>query len=197
MANKSTGKLELWLTEIGDKLYDTLATHLPFNFNTIDNNFTELDNKVEDMVIDNLISTETDKALSAKQGKVLKDNIGDLFELETSEKSNLVKAVNEHLAEDATLTALGHVKHGTYESTLNTTWSGSTAPFSKAQTVTGILATDTPIIDIIMSGTYATDEERIEAWGYIYRAVTSANTITFYATEKPTVELPLQIKVVR
>lgn len=103
----------------------------------------------------------------------------------------------EHLAEKASLTETGHVQNGVYTTTLNTTWSGTSAPFSKAQTVTGILATDTPIIDVVMSGTFATDEARLEAWGYIYRAVTSANTITFYAMEKPTVELPLQIKVVR
>ena len=81
--------------------------------------------------------------------------------------------------------------------TLDTSWSGSSAPYSKTVTVSDILATDTPIIDIVMSGTYSTDEARAEAWGYIYRAVTSADSITFYATDKPTVDLPIQIKVVR
>ena len=85
----------------------------------------------------------------------------------------------------------------TYTATLNTTWTGTAAPFTKAQTVTGILATDNPIIDVEMSGTYATDEARAKAWGHIYRAVTTANTVTFYAKEKPTVELPIQLKVVR
>ena len=84
-----------------------------------------------------------------------------------------------------------------YTTTLNTTWSGSVAPFTKVQTVTGILATDTPIIDVVMSGVFATDELIAEAWGLIYRAVATTNTITFYATEKPTVSLPLQFKVVR
>ena len=115
--------------------------------------------------------------------------------------SELFKRIKEeidtHKADYATLADLGHVKHGIYETTLNTTWTGSEAPFSKAQTVTGILATDNPIIDVVMSGTFATDEARQEAWGYIYRAVTAANKITFYAMEKPEVSLPLQIKVVR
>ncbi len=88
-------------------------------------------------------------------------------------------------------------EQATFDTTLDTTWSGSTAPYSKQQTVTGILATDKPIVDVIMSGTFATDEARIEAWGLIYRAVTAANKITFYATDKPEVELPIQIKVVR
>lgn len=81
--------------------------------------------------------------------------------------------------------------------TLDTSWVGSAAPYSNSVTVTGILETDTPIIDVVMSGTYSTDEARIEAWGYIYRAVTANGSITFYAIEKPTVSLPIQIKVVR
>jgi len=85
----------------------------------------------------------------------------------------------------------------TFNATLNTSWSGSNPPYSKSVTVTGILSTDNPIIDVVMSGTYATDEARQEAWGYVYRAVTGNNSITFYATEKPTVNLPIQIKVVR
>ena len=105
--------------------------------------------------------------------------------------------LDSHKAENATLSALGHVKHGIINVTLDTTWSGTSAPFSKTVTVSGILSTDTPIIDVVMSGTYSTDEARIEAWGYIYRAVTGNDSITFYATEKPTINLPIQIKVVR
>jgi len=105
--------------------------------------------------------------------------------------------LDSHKAENATLSALGHVNHGIINVTLNTTWLGTSAPFSKTVTVSGILSTDTPIIDVVMSGTYSTDEARIEAWGYIYRAVTANGSITFYATEKPTASLPIQIKVVR
>lgn len=113
------------------------------------------------------------------------------------ELAALDNALDEHLIKQATLANLGHVNHAVLETTLNTTWTGSQAPYSKAQTINGILAADNPIIDVVMSGTFATDEARQEAWGYIYRAVTAANEITFYAMEKPEVELPLQIKVVR
>lgn len=102
-----------------------------------------------------------------------------------------------HEADNATLTNSAHVRHGTFSTTLDTVWAGTSAPFTKAQTVTGILATDTPILDVVMSGTFATDDLIIDAWGLVYRAVTTANTITFYATKKPTVSLPMQIKVVR
>lgn len=102
-----------------------------------------------------------------------------------------------HKNESASLNNLGHVKHAILTATLNTNWSGSAAPYTKTITVSGILATDTPIIDVVMSGTYSTDEARIEAWGYIYRAVCNNGSITFYATEKPTISLPIQIRVVR
>jgi hypothetical protein len=34
-------------------------------------------------------------------------------------------------------------------------------------------------------------------WANVYRGVTSADTITFYASTVPTIDIPLQIKVVR
>jgi len=110
---------------------------------------------------------------------------------------NIVQELDSHKNDYATLNNLGHVKHAVLTANLDTTWSGTAPPYTKTVTVSGILATDTPIIDIVMSGTYSTDEALIEAWGYIYRAVTANGSITFYATEKPTVSLPIQIKVVR
>ena len=105
--------------------------------------------------------------------------------------------VDTHAAQIANINTLGHIKHAVLTATLDTTWAGTSAPYSKTVTVGGILATDTPIIDVVMSGTYATDDARTKAWGHIYRAVTSDNSITFYAKNKPTVELPIQIRVVR
>ncbi len=79
MANKTTGKLKLWLTEIDDKISTTITSYLPDNFTIIDDEYSELADGVET--------------------KVDKDVIGDLFELETSEKSSLVEAVNSHVAD--------------------------------------------------------------------------------------------------
>lgn len=84
-----------------------------------------------------------------------------------------------------------------YTATLNTTWSGSAAPYTKAQTISGILASDKPIIDLVPSATFADAEAQEEAWANVYRAVTSANTITFYAKEKPTVSIPIQVRCIR
>ena len=49
-------------------------------------------------VVDNLTSTSTKTPLSANQGKVLKDSIGDLTNLTTTDKTNLVAAINEAAA---------------------------------------------------------------------------------------------------
>lgn len=84
-----------------------------------------------------------------------------------------------------------------YTTTLNTTWSGSAAPYTKEQTINGILATDKPLIDLVPSATFADATKQENAWALIYRAVTAANKITFYAKAKPTVSIPLQIRCVR
>ena len=84
-----------------------------------------------------------------------------------------------------------------YTGTLSTSWSGSSAPYTQAVTVSGILSTDRPILDMVCSGTYATDQSREEGWLNIYRAVTAANRITFYAHEKPTVSIPFYAQVTR
>jgi hypothetical protein len=76
-------------------------------------------------------------------------------------------------------------------------WSGSN-PFTKAVTVTGILSTDQPIIDLNLSAVAFANVPAVqEAWGKIYRAVTTANTITFSSTEALTTAISFIVKVVR
>ena len=86
----------------------------------------------------------------------------------------------------------------TLTATLDTDdWTGTEVPFTQIQEVSGILADDVPTVDVVLSGDWEVDEARLEAWGYIYRIVTSNDSITAYAREKPDVALPLQLKVVR
>lgn len=76
-------------------------------------------------------------------------------------------------------------------------WTGTSAPFSQEITVNGILETDKPKVDVVVSGVYATAETEVEAWGYVYRIVTSQNGVTAFATEKPEVSLSIQMEVIR
>lgn len=84
-----------------------------------------------------------------------------------------------------------------YMVTLDTTWSGDAAPYTKEQTINGILAADAPLIDLAPSATFTDAEKQADAWALIYRAVTAANKITFYAKAKPAVSIPLQIRCIR
>jgi len=79
--------------------------------------------------------------------------------------------------------------------TLSTTWSGSAAPYTQTVTVSGILAADTPILDLVVSTSNYEDEQT--AWANVFKAVASANTLTFYAKEKTETSLTIQVKVVR
>ena len=104
-----------------------------------------------------------------------------------------VEAVNSL---KATVATKATVKHFT-GTLLADGWAGTSAPFSQAITVSGILETDKPKVDVVVSETYATAETEVEAWGYVYRIVTSQNGVTAYATEKPEVSLNIQLEVVR
>lgn len=85
-----------------------------------------------------------------------------------------------------------------YTGTIGTSWSGSAAPYTQTVSISGILATDTPIVDINLSSiTYANKDSVTEAWSSIYRITTAANSITVYADEKTTTSVPIQLKVVR
>lgn len=78
-------------------------------------------------------------------------------------------------------------------------WVGSSAPYSQAVTITGVTtAGKPPIIDVVLSDTYATALNELTAYGLVYRfKVTADNTVTAYATGIPTVDINIKVKVVR
>ena len=85
----------------------------------------------------------------------------------------------------------------TYTATITATWTGSAAPYSQSVTVSGVLAADTPIVDIVQTGTAATDQTMRDNWAKVTRIVTAANSITVYASDKTTANVPIQLKCVR
>lgn len=76
-------------------------------------------------------------------------------------------------------------------------WTGDATPYTNDVTVTGLTADDNPFVDMIASSAFETAETEIEAFANIYRMVTAENKLTVYAAEKPTVDITIQIKVVR
>ena len=86
----------------------------------------------------------------------------------------------------------------TYSVTIpSASWTGSSAPYTKTVTVTGLLATDEPIIDVNLTGTYTTDQTTRTNWSKVYDGDTATNSITFYADAVPTADIPVRIKVIR
>ena len=93
---------------------------------------------------------------------------------------------------------LGAASRVSYTATITTTWSGSSAPYTQAVSVSGILATDTPHIMPVYSTTNSTAITQKEAWACVSKAETSDGTITFTCFEdKPTTDIPIQIEVMR
>jgi len=78
-------------------------------------------------------------------------------------------------------------------------WSGSSAPYSQAVTITGVtVAGKPPIIDVVLSDTYATALLETAAYGLIYRfKITGDNTVTAYATAVPSQAINIHAKLVR
>ena len=84
-----------------------------------------------------------------------------------------------------------------FSTTINTgDWTGSD-PYVATKTISGILSTDTPIVDIVLTGVYEDDLEILEQWGNIYRITASNNNITIYSQNEISIDLPIQLKVVR
>ena len=142
------------------------------------------------------------QTLSDTQKTQARTNIGALSSSNgaVAAKNLASNAVETAKIKDGAVTMAKLADHAVsvdYTVTLDTTWSGDAAPYTKEQTINGILAADAPLIDLVPSATFADAEKQADAWALIYRAVTAANKITFYAKAKPTVSIPLQIRCIR
>jgi hypothetical protein len=105
--------------------------------------------------------------------------------LDENTAGNLLNLINSHAPVQLTVTlpASG--------------WS-TTGPYIQTATVTGMLDTDAPLVDVLLSAVAATAVAQLEAYGYIGRIDTGSGQITVTCYEdKPAVDLTLALKVVR
>ena len=107
------------------------------------------------------------------------------------------------LSSDVTLTAedvgAGEPSNSTTITLTATGWTGSAAPFSQ-QVSCSIVAADTAVVavDVDTPGTDAdADAEAINAWALCTQRnpTQGAGTLTFYCTEKPTINIPVKVGV--
>ena len=73
----------------------------------------------------------------------------------------------------------------------------SGAYYTITLTVSGILASDTPDIGIVQTGTWATDAAMRDAWACVTRIVATANELQVTASDIPGVEIPIQVRCIR
>lgn len=99
----------------------------------------------------------------------------------------------------AALKALGGASTTTYTVSVNTTWSSySGGGYYKTVTVSGMLSTDNPVADIVLSTDVSASKLQLEAWACVSHITTANNSITIYCYDsKPTVTMSVQFLCVR
>lgn len=115
--------------------------------------------------------------------------------------SGLNTALQTKISSADALSAIGQ-KASTqrFTATLSTGGWSASAPYTQTVNVSGLLATDDPFVDVSLSGasTASAATALMEAWGFVGRVNAGAGRITAYCyEEKPTVAIPLILKVVR
>ena len=84
-----------------------------------------------------------------------------------------------------------------FTTNIGTNWQNRGASYFQPITVNGILESDKPFVDIMLSDEINTAKEQLDAWGTIYKIVSSENKITVYAAEPTKIIIPIQMEVHR
>lgn len=131
-------------------------------------------------------------------GKAATDSeeLKNLIAQETDELENLITQETNELRTSLNQKATT----ANYSATFTTNGWSLSAPYQQTVAVNGILVTDTPIVDVDMSSASTGDAGTAltEAWNCIGRVTANAGSVTAYCyEEKPTVNVPIVLKVVR
>lgn len=185
---------QITITPGADPLFVTFGE---FEEHISENNakFTVLEKELAQQAHDIASNTDAITALqteNAEQGTQLGQHGTKIAELETD--------VGDH---DQQLVALGGQIAGkatvsTYTVSLPASgWTGS-GPYTQAVSVAGILATDNPVVDVLLSTNADDAKAEIEGWATVGRITTASGQITVTCYEdKPSRNITMQLKVVR
>ncbi len=131
--------------------------------------------------------TQTDNLLDTKVDKVTGKGLST-EDYTTAEKTKLAGIESEA---NKTVVAL-------YNTTLLSSGWSSSAPYTQTVSIQGILATDTPIADVVLDQSTPTALTQIEAWMSVSKIETADGSITATCFEElPTIDITIQLKVVR
>lgn len=97
----------------------------------------------------------------------------------------------------AARTNLGAAATATYTATVTATWAASNGYYYQDITVSGMLATDNPIVDFLPGTDNAANAVYSENMCKVLEIFTYANKIRVWATEAISSAFPIQLKVVR
>lgn len=152
------------------------------DLNTTNNNLTSLEDEFNSHLAQNASLTESGHVQLSSA-----TNSDDETKAATPKAVKHVYDLAKGKAETVTLTG-----------EISATWQGTSAPYTQDVIVEGIQATDSPWISVVYSSENALATEQNKSWNMVGRGVTDANKITFTCfEEKPTVAIPIQVKVVR
>lgn len=119
------------------------------------------------------------------------------------DKTSVVQATGNSttsvMSQDAVTTQLnGKATTTVYTAALPAVNWSSSAPYTQTINISGILATDNPIVDVVLDANTSTAMTQISAWLCVSKIVTSDGSITATCLEnKPITDIPIQLKVVR
>lgn len=96
-----------------------------------------------------------------------------------------------------TAAQVGAAKTVTLNCTVPVSWTASGGFYYQQVSVSGMLAADNPIADILPGSDNAANKLYAEAWGKVQSIDTLAGAVKIWCTAAPTVAFPVQFKVVR
>lgn len=86
----------------------------------------------------------------------------------------------------------------TYSATFLASGWSSSAPYTQTVTIEGLLSSDTPIVDILLSSDTATAEQELISYGYFSKFTAGNNSLTATALSTvPTQDITVQLTVIR
>ena len=158
--------------------------------------------------------TETNALLDTKVDKVSGKGLSteDYTAADKTKLANIESEANKTIIEQATGSSTSSVMSqdavttqlntkattNLYTATLLSSGWSSSAPYTQTVSVSGILSTDTPIADVVLDVVTSTAMTQISAWMCVSKIETANGSITATCLEeKPTIDIPIQLKVVR